>query len=194
MPLMTQAIQVPTRTWTDLGAGPLTVATRNAEFADVKLVRSDIAPAAAVTDGEPLRSLRFFGGPAHVWALAPVDPVSLIVTAPDAGQADGGLGYATSTAKPVSGSLSAGGLTPSFLPLAGRAFNISLWGSFVASVELRRSFDKGATWLPITASGVQLYAWTAPASESAQEDEVGVLYCLDCTSFVSGLVNYRVSQ
>ena len=194
MPLMTQAIQVPPQTWTDLGAGPLTVATRNAEFADVKLVRSDIEPAAEVTDGEPLQGRRFFGGPAHVWALAPADPVSIIVTAPDAGQADEGLGYATSTAKPVFGSLSAGGLTPSFLPLAGRAFNISLWGSFVATVELQRSFDEGASWLPITASGIQLYAWTAPASESAQEDEVGVLYCLNCTSYVSGTVNYRVSQ
>lgn len=73
-------------------------------------------------------------------------------------------------------------------------FNVSIWGAFVASVRMTRSFDGGTTWLPITAAGTSLYAWTAPASEAAQETEVSVLYRLECTAWTSGTVNYRISQ
>ena len=50
------------------------------------------------------------------------------------------------------------------------------------------------TWLPITAAGAQLYKWTAPASESNQDDEANVQYRLDCTVFTSGAASYRISQ
>jgi hypothetical protein len=80
-----------------------------------------------------------------------------------------------------------------FAPIAGRPFNISLWGTFAGSVQLERSFD-GATWLPVTAAGVQLCIWTAPASESWEEDEVKPVYRLNCTLYTSGTANYRISQ
>lgn len=76
----------------------------------------------------------------------------------------------------------------------GTTFNISLWGTFVATVQLERSFDGGTTWLPLTNGATQLYNWTAPASESKTESEVGVLYRLNCTAYTSGTVNYRLSE
>ena len=78
--------------------------------------------------------------------------------------------------------------------LVDRAFNISLWGTFVATVQLERSFDNGTTWLPLTANGSQVYRFSAPCSEPCDETEAGVLYRLNCTSFTSGTVNYRISQ
>lgn len=75
-----------------------------------------------------------------------------------------------------------------------RAFNVSVWGTFVGTVQLERSFDGGTTWLPITAAGTQIYTWTAPASEIAAEPEANVSYRLNCTAYTSGTINYRISQ
>jgi len=84
--------------------------------------------------------------------------------------------------------------TASFTPLAGRGFNITTRGTFVGTFQLERSFDGGTNWHPLTAAGNPLYVWTAPESESAQEDQFGVLYRLDCTAYTSGTINYRISQ
>jgi hypothetical protein len=95
------------------------------------------------------------------------------------------------------GSFTGTGQSANFTPICGPqgvGFNISLWGTFVAAVQLERSFDNGVNWLPITGAGVQLYAWTGPASEMAQETESDVIYRLNCTAYTSGTVNYRVSQ
>lgn len=104
-----------------------------------------------------------------------------------------GRGFAPSGVADETGTFSATGSSSSYVPLAGRGFNISLRGTFVATVQLERSFD-GTNWHPITASGTQLYVWTAPASEIAVEPQCGVLYRLNCTSYTSGTVNFRISQ
>ena len=95
---------------------------------------------------------------------------------------------------PVTGTFTATGQSASFPPFAGSDFNVSLWGTFVASIQLERSFDNGTTWLPVTAGGSALYAFTAPASEIATEPEQGVIYRWNCTAFTSGTVNYRISR
>lgn len=94
----------------------------------------------------------------------------------------------------VTGAFAGTGQSASFGPLVGRPFNISLWGTFAATVRLERSFDAGVTWLPLTAQGIALCVWTGPVSESWEEGEANVLYRLSCTAFSSGPVNYRVSQ
>ena len=71
-------------------------------------------------------------------------------------------------------------------------FNLSLWGTFVGTVRLERSFD-GSTWLPITALGSAIN-FTGPVSETFEEAEGGVQYRLNCTAYTSGTVNYRLSQ
>jgi len=101
--------------------------------------------------------------------------------------------YSPSGLSVVSGTFSATGHSASFTPLAGRGFNITASGTFSASFQLERSFN-GTTWFPITAAGTQLYVWTAPESEQAQEDENSVKYRLNCTAYTSGTVTYRISQ
>lgn len=94
----------------------------------------------------------------------------------------------------TTGTFSATGQSNSVTISPIRPFNVSIWGTFVGSVQLKRSFDGGTTWLPITAAGTQLYAWTAPASEVAEEPEANVSYRLECTAYTSGTINYRISQ
>lgn len=104
-----------------------------------------------------------------------------------------GDGYAPAGNVPVTGTFVATGRSAVFSPRAGRGFNVEVRGTFVGSVQMERSFD-GTNWTPMTAAGTQLYAWTAPASEQAQEDEVGPQYSLNCTAYTSGTVTYRISQ
>ena len=72
-------------------------------------------------------------------------------------------------------------------------FNMTLWGTFSATIRPERSFDKGVTWHPITALGTTL-DFTGPCSETFEEYEDAAIYSLNCTSFSSGTVNYRISQ
>ena len=199
MTLLTNAVLLSPTSWTDLGAGPMTVTPHGIDPANVVLAVSALQPPNTVAEGEPLRGARFFNATTHVWALAIGPSARIIVTAPDGGSSSSGSaspggGYAASGQVPVSGALTATAQTTAFSPLAGRGFNISLWGTFTATIQLERSFDAGTTWLPITAAGTQLYRWSAPASESASDDETGVRYRLDCTYFSSGTINYRISQ
>lgn len=103
----------------------------------------------------------------------------------------------------VTGSFTATGQSATFAPrVAPRdtnsgAFNIALSGTGVASIQLEKSFDNGTTWCAVYAGGTQLYQWSYNSSnltESAEETESGVLYCLNCTAYTSGTVNYRISQ
>jgi len=89
---------------------------------------------------------------------------------------------------PVTGSFAATGTSASFTPIAGRGFNVSLWGAFSGSVQLERSFDSGTTWLQAAA------ARTAPDTFVCLDAESGVQYRLNCTVYSSGPINYRVSQ
>jgi hypothetical protein len=82
-----------------------------------------------------------------------------------------------------------------FFPLAGRAFNISMWGTFSATVQLERCLD-GTNWIPVTSNGTQTekFTGTTPIAESWTDYEVGAQYRLNCTAYTSGIVNYRLSQ
>jgi len=74
-------------------------------------------------------------------------------------------------------------------------FNIALWGIFVGTVAVERSFDGGTTFVPVArdTSGTAA-SFTAPTSLSISEPEKGVLYRLNCSAYTSGTVNYRLSQ
>ena len=99
----------------------------------------------------------------------------------------------------VTGTFSATGQSASFAPQrtgnkAPATFNVTMRGTFSATVQLERSFDNGTNWHPITAVGTAVYVWTAPCSEVAEEPEEGVIYRLNCTVYSSGTVTYRLSQ
>lgn len=87
------------------------------------------------------------------------------------------------------------GQSGSFRPAAGRPFNVSVWGTFVGTVELERSFDAGSTWLDCSRDSAGTTAsFTAPFSVVVEEPEVGVIYRLNCSAYTSGTINYRISQ
>ncbi len=99
----------------------------------------------------------------------------------------------TDTANPLSsGSFAATGQSAPVV-LYGD-FNVSLWGAFVGTVALERSFDGGTTWLPVSSAAGTAASWTAPVSTTWTEPEHNVAYRLNCTAYTSGTINYRLSQ
>jgi len=67
---------------------------------------------------------------------------------------------------------------------------------FNATVQLERSFDGGATYVPCNlGSGGILAQWTTgPVSLTFGEPEKNVLYRLNCLAYDTGTINYRISQ
>lgn len=72
-------------------------------------------------------------------------------------------------------------------------FNVTLSGTFSASVRLERSFD-GTTWHPCTNDSGAIVVWGSAMSIVCDEPERGVRYRLNCTSYTSGTLTYRISQ
>ena len=86
-------------------------------------------------------------------------------------------------------------------------YNITLTGTFVATVRIERSFDEGASWAVLSkdAAGTP-NAYTSALSlvlnepENSAEAVAGatekpnIRVRLNCTSYTSGTVNYRISQ
>lgn len=99
----------------------------------------------------------------------------------------------------VTGTFTSTGQSESFRPImrtrAWGQFNVSVWGTFVATVQLERSFDGGLNWIVVSQDGAGTPAsYSAAASVVATEPEVGPIYRLNCTGYTSGTVNYRISQ
>lgn len=94
----------------------------------------------------------------------------------------------------LTGTFTATGVSAAFKPPPNSIqMNMSLWGAFVATLVLERSFDKGVTWLPLTALGTS-FSFTGPCTETFEEYEAGAQWRWRCTAFTSGTVNYRISQ
>lgn len=72
-------------------------------------------------------------------------------------------------------------------------FNISISGTFDATVEVVRSLDNGQSFQRLTALGTT-FSFTAPAEEVFNEPQPGVLYALNCSSYTSGTLEYRIGQ
>lgn len=72
------------------------------------------------------------------------------------------------------------------LPIGGD-FSLSISGTFVGTVEVQRSFDDKATWLPIE-------AFTAVTEQVGFEASVLAHYRFECTAFTSGTIVARLTQ
>jgi hypothetical protein len=72
------------------------------------------------------------------------------------------------------------GLAPAVGSQALGKFNLSLWGTFSATVVLQRSFD-GSTWLNCAKPDLTDASFTAPISLVVEEPEPGASYRLNCT-------------
>ena len=83
---------------------------------------------------------------------------------------------------------------------SGTDTNSSFTGAAIAyngSVQLERSFDGGSTWIVGNVGGQgNLAVWNlgTPISLLSGEVESTVLLRLNCTSFSSGPINYRISE
>lgn len=102
----------------------------------------------------------------------------------------------------VTGSFTATGQSASFAPRVAEriaqsgVFTTFLTGTAVATVQLECSSDNGVTWCQIYAGGSQLKQWSYSGTnfaEKTEECEQGVLYRLNCTSYTSGTLAYRLS-
>lgn len=104
----------------------------------------------------------------------------------------GGPNWASSNVDAVTGQFTAIGQSNNFTPQAGRGFNISIWGTFEGAIRLERSFDEGVTWIPLWPS--EVYEISEVITLIHEEPEANVQYRLNCLSYTSGTVNYRMSQ
>lgn len=70
-----------------------------------------------------------------------------------------------------------------------RSFNLSVSGTFAATIVLQRSFDDGNTW-------VNVWQTTEPAEKLVDTVEPGVLWRAGCPAgaFTSGVALARLSQ
>jgi hypothetical protein len=84
----------------------------------------------------------------------------------------------------ATGTFTGTGVSAAMSPVYGR-FNLSISGTFSATIQVQRSFDGGLTWLVVD-------IFTAPVERVGTDIERGVRYRLQCTTFGSGTVTYRL--
>jgi hypothetical protein len=67
------------------------------------------------------------------------------------------------------------------------SFNLSIWGTFVATITVQRSFDLGSTWLDVD-------TFDAPIETVGTDPEAVVVYRAGVKTgdFTSGTVNIRI--
>jgi hypothetical protein len=103
--------------------------------------------------------------------------------------------------KVVSGTFGALGNGTAFMPENASTpedaapYNIAIFGTFVGTVVLEKSYDNGTTYIPVNRmnTGTPI-SFTAPATEVCFEPEDGVLTRFRCSAFTSGTISYRLSQ
>lgn len=71
--------------------------------------------------------------------------------------------------------------------------NIAIWGAGTGTVIIERSFDGGATAIPLTNLGAAV-SFTGPASEIIFNREPGVLHRFRRTVATAGTMSVRASQ
>lgn len=73
-------------------------------------------------------------------------------------------------------------------------YNFAIYGTFVGTARLERSFDAGSNWVPVSLDALgDPASYTVPVSVTGFECENGVLYRVNCTAYTSGTINYRLS-
>lgn len=68
--------------------------------------------------------------------------------------------------------------------------------TYSGTIQIERSFNGGATWLPCNVGGsgtIASYAAGTPVSLSFGEPERNIAYRLNCLAYTSGTINYRMS-
>lgn len=71
--------------------------------------------------------------------------------------------------------------------VSGRHFNVSVYGTFVGTIAIQRSFDEGVTWMDAK-------VFTEPFEGIGIESEIQVQYRFNCTALSSGTAYCRLGQ
>ena len=94
----------------------------------------------------------------------------------------------------IGGVISSTGATES-VSLDGRGNVLLAFNGAVASVDLEKSFDDGASWHVASKDSVPNPAtYAVDINGVIEEPEKGVLYRFNCTAYSSGSINYRISR
>lgn len=90
----------------------------------------------------------------------------------------------------AAGGFTAIGVSTTIIVPAGTAtpanVHMTLWGAFVGTVALEKSYDAGGTWNAVitdTGADDQIYI----------ETEQGVQFRMHCTAYTSGTASYRIA-
>lgn len=101
----------------------------------------------------------------------------------------------------VTGSFGATGNGSSFVPEPAVdlkhvvGFNVSVYGTFVGTAVLEKTYDAGVNWIPVLRPGGNTaVSYTTPSTEVLYEPEDSVAYRLRCSAWTSGTINYRLSK
>lgn len=106
---------------------------------------------------------------------------------------------------PVTGAFTAaaqtaGPFTPKDSPLQDpgsggvQSFNFSVFGTFVGTVVLEKSFDAGTTWIQVFDRSGAAISTTTPKTIIVDEPEDSVQYRARCSAYTSGTANVRLSR
>lgn len=101
----------------------------------------------------------------------------------------------------TTGTFGATGNGSSFIPEPAQdlrhviGFNVAVYGTFVGTVVLEKTYDGGTNWVPVLRPGGNTaVSYTAPSTEVLYEPEDSVAYRLRCSAYTSGTINYRLSK
>ncbi len=86
--------------------------------------------------------------------------------------------------EPVIGTFTGTGESASEVFHLGK-FPVSIFGTFVGTVILRRSFDDGVTWRQF---GAEI---TTPTELDPENTRLDLAWSLECTAFTSGTIGYE---
>lgn len=129
-----------------------------------------------------------------VWIAVETGQKLAFVEAADQPTPNNAAAYPASGKTAVTASLTSATSSGAFTPFAGRPFNVSLSGTFVATCGLQKSFNAGSTWLDVTYVDGSALTWSAPVLTDFTEGEASVQWRVNCSAYTSGTVVVRISQ
>jgi hypothetical protein len=101
-----------------------------------------------------------------------------------------------SAANAFTGATNGNTFTPTCsMQVPAEPFNVSVYGTFVGTVVLEKTFDNGTNYIPVMHPATNTaVSFTAPGAIVLHEPEISVQYRFRCSAFTSGTINTRLSN
>lgn len=78
------------------------------------------------------------------------------------------------------------------VPLRSGTYNLTIWGTFVATLVVEYSFDAQVTWVAATTLDGVPASFTSPISVVGDQPEANTYARVRCSSYTSGTANWRI--